>query len=420
VTARRPSATRLVLAVLVAFRVALPLVVLAAAGGSLLGLPVYEYNPRPGDAYGYYSAMRELLATWQRHAELVMPVALVAIAVAAVLVVRGRRGQATGALVVVGVAWAAGVLATVLVLGSRTSGAPTIGWPLVWSVPLLPYRTLGLPLDPDVAFGVGLALSLACNAVIVVATFVLGSRVTGSRPLGLVAAALIGLWPVLVVPLSGNRVRVNGTWQNDLGVTLYSEPLSTALVVVALALVVRRRLSDADAALAGALLGFSVAVRLSNVLILGCVLVALLVWRRRLALWTAGAAAAFAPLVIAYWPKGYEQLGPPTFPEHPFALDYARSAWTGSSLWRPTVLLVLVPLAVVGALRIARPVAVLLSSCILTTAVFYTFYDPTPRHPRFLFVVLPLVLVLWTAGAAEVVGAARRLVRTGEQRPAGA
>ena len=28
------------------------------------------------------------------------------------------------------------------------SGAPTIGWPLVWSVPLYPYRALGLPLDP--------------------------------------------------------------------------------------------------------------------------------------------------------------------------------------------------------------------------------------------------------------------------------
>ena len=38
----------------------------------------------------------------------------------------------------------------------RAVGAPTIGWPLVWSVPLLPYRALGLPLGPNLAFAVGL------------------------------------------------------------------------------------------------------------------------------------------------------------------------------------------------------------------------------------------------------------------------
>jgi hypothetical protein len=421
VTGRRATGARverLVLVSLVAFRVALPLAVLAATGGSLLGLPVYVYNPRPGDAYGYYSAMRELLATWQRHTPVVLPAALVLAAVAVVLVRRRRRGRIRDAVVVVGIAWAAGLLATLLAAGSRTSGAPTIGWPLVWSVPLLPYRALGLPLDPDIAFAVGLALSLTCIAAIALATYVLGARVTASSSLGLVAAALFALWPVLVVPLSGDRTRIDGTWQNDLGVTLYSEPLSTALVTLALALVVRRRLSDTDAALAGALLGFSVAVRLSNVLIAGCVLVALLVRCRRLTLWTAGAAAAFAPLVIVYWPKGYEQLGPPTFPEHPFALDYARSAWTGSALWRPGVLLVLVPVALVGTIRLARPTALLLWSCILTTALFYTFYEPTPLHPRFLFVVLPIVLVLWAAGAAELVSAARRArLRFNPSRP---
>jgi hypothetical protein len=48
---------------------------------------------------------------------------------------------------------------------------------------------------------------------------------------------------------------------------------------------------------------------------------------------------------------------------------------------------------------------VLLAAEILATAAFYTFYFATPIHPRFLFVVLPLVLVLCVAGACTIVGA---------------
>ena len=54
------------LAALVLVRVTLPLVVLASSGSKLPGMPKYVYEPRLGDAYGFYSAMRELLATIPR------------------------------------------------------------------------------------------------------------------------------------------------------------------------------------------------------------------------------------------------------------------------------------------------------------------------------------------------------------------
>ena len=52
----------------------------------------------------------------------------------------------------------------------------------------------------------------------------------------------------------------------------------------------------------------------------------------------------------------------------------------------------------------------LFAAAILSTAAFYTFYFATPIHPRFLFVVLPLVLILWVAGVCAVVGKARAAV----------
>jgi hypothetical protein len=46
---------------------------------------------------------------------------------------------------------------------------------------------------------------------------------------------------------------------------------------------------------------------------------------------------------------------------------------------------------------------------VAATAAFYTVYALTPIHPRFLFVVLPIVLVFWAAGAAVIVEAAGTL-----------
>src|SRR6266566_8085710 len=167
---RVPGWWRRALLALVAIRVAIPLAALAAHGHALPGLPRYVYNPRPGDAYAYYSAVRELLAAWRDSLALGSAALVVALAGAAVVWLR-RRGRAAWALLAA--AYGLGAVAAILALRMHAPGAPTIGWPLVWSVPLLPYRALGLPLNPDVAFGVGLALSLLANVVTVVATAVL-------------------------------------------------------------------------------------------------------------------------------------------------------------------------------------------------------------------------------------------------------
>ena len=402
------------------FRVAIALAALADSGHRLApGFPVYRYNPRTGDAYGYYSAVRELLETWRREGKIVLPVTLLA-AAAFVLTWRwSRRSTRRGPIRVLAGSWAVGVFVAVLVHELRHTGAGTIGWPLIWSAPLLPYRALGLPLNPSVAFGVGLTLSLAFIAVTVIATYLLGRWVSGRVWIGVTASLLYAFWPLLVLLLAGIRGTMNGTWQIDVGLSMYTEPISTALACAALVLVIRRGAGPLSAAVAGAVLGFDVAVRLSNALILGIVLVWLVLRDRVRAVWAAAGAAAFAPVVIAFWRQGYFNPSPGAtgsgsgsgvIPAHTFALHNARLAWTHSLLWRPAQLLVLVPLAVVGAFAVRRSVSALFSAAILATAAFYTFYFATPIHPRFLFVVLPLVLILWVAGVWAVVSRARAAV----------
>src|SRR5918994_5828123 len=82
------------LAGLVVARTGLSLAVLAHEGSPLLpGFPRYEYEARPGDAYGYYSAMRELMATLPRLGPvltLVVALGLAGVVAIAVLVARGR------------------------------------------------------------------------------------------------------------------------------------------------------------------------------------------------------------------------------------------------------------------------------------------------------------------------------------------
>jgi hypothetical protein len=413
-SAGRPLPVALIGAGIV-FRVAIALAALADHGHRLApGFPVYHYDPRTGDAYGYYSAVRELLETWRREGKIVLPAAVLLAAAFIVLWRRTRASPRRGPARILAGSWAIGLVAVVLVHEIRYTGAGTIGWPLVWSVPLLPYRALGLPLDPSIAFGVGLALSLLFIAATVVATYLLGREVTGKTSLGVAASLLFAFWPLLVLLLAGMRGTMNGTWQIDVGLSQYTEPISTSLACIALVLVLRRGAGAESAAVAGALLGFDVAVRLSNVLILGCALAWLALRDRGRTVWVAAAAAAFAPVVLAFYHQGYFNPSPSAtgagssvIPPHVFALHNARVAWTHSLLWRPPQLLVLVPLAVVGAVVTRRSGAALLSAAILTTAAFYTVYFFTPLHPRFLFVVLPPLLVLWVAGVWAVVGVVR-------------
>lgn len=402
------------LAALAAIRVAIPLAALAASGNALPGLPRYEYVGLTGDATGFYAATREFIASWGRLGAPLFAALVVAACAAAVVLVRAwRRAHVRPAWLVIAAAALFAVVVSAAVTQMQPPGAAVFGWPLVWSLPMLPYRALGGALDPDVAFGFGLVLSLAANAATVVATAYAGLHATGRRGLGLAAAAAYALWPLLMGLVGGERAWGNGTWAVDAGLALYTEPLSTALVTTALALLLAPRLTDLHAALAGIAMSLAAAVKLSNALVAAAAALLVLVLRRPLAAAFAAGALTFAPLVAVYWPKGYEAQR-----REPFSLDYAVRSWSDSLLFSPRTLLVLVPLAVLGALALRSWWALgLLCVGILPNAVLYTFYRVTWEHPRFLFASLPAVFVLWVAGAATLVERARR-ARGPAARPA--
>jgi hypothetical protein len=387
------------LAALVAVRIAVPLV--ALAGVRLPSTPAYDYEPLIGDATGFYAAARELISAVAGWAG---PVAVLLLGLGAWAALRLRPRWTA----VVAAALAVSLAATALVLASGNSGAAVIGWPLLWAVPLAPLRVAGV-LDADLAFATGLALSLAANAVTVVATAYIGLRASGRRAVGLAAAALLVLWPFLTRPLAGPSAWENGSWLVDVGLALYTEPVSTALVATALAVVLAPRPDETRLALAGALLGFAAVVKSSNGLLAVVVVVFVagrIGVRRTLPLALAG--AAWLPLVLAYWPKGY-----PTIENVPgFSLEQATRSWgTDTLLFDPVTVAILLPFAVLGAFAIDRWSAALLASLILVNAVFYTFYEHTHLHPRFLYVSLPALFVLEAAGAGLAIRKSSESVR---------
>lgn len=401
------------LAALAAVRVAIPIAALAASGRALPGLPRYEYVGLTGDATGFYAAAREFIASPARlGAVLVAGLALLAVLAVVALVLARRRRLLSPAWLVVAAAAAFALVVAAVVTQMQAPGAAVFGWPLVWSLPMLPYRALGGPLDADIAFGFGLALSLGANVVTVVATAYAGLYATGRRGVGLAAAAAYALWPLLMGVVGGERAWGNGTWTVDAGLALYTEPLSTAVVTTALALLLAPRLDAVRAALAGTALSLGTAVKLSNGLIAAAFAAVVLLLRRPFAVPYVAGALTFAPVVAVYWPKGYEAQR-----REPFSLDYAARSWADSLLFSPRTLVVLVPLAAVGALALRSwwP-RLLLPAAIVPTALLYTFYRVTWEHPRFLFAALPPVFVLWMAGAAAVTAragprAARRVAR---------
>ena len=184
--------------------------------------------------------------------------------------------------------------------------APVIGWPIVWAFSLLPLHLLHIGLTPDRAFPPGLALSLIANATIVVATAVIGLHATGRRSIGLIAAGLYATFPLWVAIVAGTQAWENGQWRVDVGLHLYDEPVSTALVVVALAILLHPRLSTTSAAVAGLLLGFSTAVKLTNGLLAAAlvVVVAFGFGARRAAVFALGGMVSL-PIVLGFWSKGY-------------------------------------------------------------------------------------------------------------------
>jgi hypothetical protein len=397
------------LATLAAIRVAVPLAALAASGHALPSLPRYEYDGLTGDATGFYAATREFIASPARLGPALLAGLFAAAVVgAAAITFAWRRRLVRPAWLIVAATSLFALVVSAVVTQMKPPGAAVFGWPLVWSLPMLPWRALGGPLDPDIAFAFGLVLSLAANAATVVATAYLGLHATGRRTIGLAGATAYALWPLLMGVVGGERAWGNGTWTVDAGLALYTEPLSTALVTTGLALVLSPRLDDVRLVLAGTTLGAATLVKLSNGLIAAIALVFLLLRlgaRRSLAF--LAAALPFALIVATYWPKGYAR--EERLPDDPFALRYADNAWADSLLFGPRTLAVVLPPAILGAIVLrSAPAGRLLGACVVVTAALYTFYRVTPQHPRFLFAVVPALMVLWVVGVDAVV----RRVRT--------
>jgi hypothetical protein len=398
-------------------RVAIPLAAMAAEDSSLPGLPAYDYVPIPGDAHGYYWAAREVLAAAGR-VDPVWPVlGVLACAVACAAAWRFRRSPWAPLLPAAVVSLSLAALISSQVAGS---GAPSLGWPLAWSAALAVQKALGLPIDPDAAFPAALALSLAAITFSVVALALAGRRATGRPGVGLLAAGLFTCWPLVETLVAGPGARVNATWRIETGLHMYSEPLAIALVLISLALLVDpRRLCGSRLVWAGIAIGAATTVRVAEgMFAAAAVLILLRQSGVGAAARYAAGALAVAPVALAYWPKGYPALleDPKLFDEAPFSLSYAARTWGDMAYLSPRGLLVLVPLAVLGALALrGAPALPLLASWAVLEPLLYTFYYVTWTTPRFVLASVSVALVLVAAGAfAAAAALASPRLRTGQ------
>jgi hypothetical protein len=395
-----------VLGALVVVAVAIPLAALAASGRALPGLPRFEYDGLGGDADGYYAAARQFIS---KVAGLRSPggaaVVLALACVVAGLAVAVRRGRLAAHWGLAGGFLALGAAIAFVVTRMSPPGAAVFGWPLVWSIPLLPLRAVGA-LHERPAFAVSVALSLAAVAGTVVCTSVIGRAATGRRWVGLGAAALYAFWPLLTRPIAGRQAWDNGSWNVLVGLSAYSEPVSTFLVALAIALLLGAAPTPLRLTTAGIALSLATLVKVSNGLIAAAVVLVCLRslgWRRSLPLVAGG--LVFLPTLIAYWPRGYPEIRGPTAEKPAFvsSLGAAGDVWRDSLVFSPRMLAVLVPVAIIGVLAVRSRFALgLLVLPVLVNAAFYTTYAHTAGHPRFLYVSLPAVLVLWAAGAIGV------------------
>jgi hypothetical protein len=403
------------LAAVAVVAVAIPIAILAASGTALPGFPRFEHDGFTGDAGGYYAAAREFIAAVPRLGSAGAGLlALGLLATIGALILAVRRGRLAAHWTLAAGALAAGGAIAIVVTRMSAPGAAVFGWPLVWSIPLFPLRAAGL-LDPDLAFDVGFALAVTALAVTVLCIAAIGRSVTGRRSVGLLAAALYALWPLLVRAIAGPSAWENGSWGVGTGLYAYSEPLSTALVTGAIALLLCTARTPLALTAAGLALSLATLTKVSNGLLAAVIVLVCLrcLGLRRTAPLVAGG-LALVPVLIAYWPRGYPAITGPTAerPAFDFSFDGAERAWLDSLVFSPRTLLVLVPVAAVGVLFVrSRFAAGLLALPVLVNAAFYTVYEHTPGHPRFLYVGLPAVSVLWAAGAIGFVSLAARRLR---------
>jgi len=360
-----------------------------------------------GDATGFYAATREFMAAWGRIPRpLLALVGLGLLASAAVLVAVWRRRRELRPWLVPTALFVFGLAICVDVHWMKPTGAAVFGWPLVWALPMLPYRVLGFGLSKHVAWDFGTALSLVFVALTVVAVAYLARNASGRRWVGVLAAAFWTAWPLLVGLIAGHQAWANNQWDVDVGLHNYSEPLSTLLVTGGAALVLSPRLTPMRLALGGCALSVATCVKVSNGLLAGAALVVVFLrGRRRDTLPYLAGALAFAPVVLVYWPLSYPKLygNPQSWPRDAFDPAHVVSSWTDSSIFTPHTLAIIVPLAAIGIAGVLRPWPLaLVLAFLLVNPVFYSFYANTAEHPRFLYASLPELFVLWAAGVSVI------------------
>lgn len=391
---------------LAALRMGLPLAALGASGRQVPGFPPYTYGPVTGDGPGYLSTARALISAAASLGPLLAVLTLVGAGGAWATVRLWRRNRVPRHWLLAGSALLVfGLLAAAVTRVEGQAPAGAVGWPLLLALVLFPFRVLDR-VGPDVSFGAGLGLALLANTVSVVATGFVGLFASGSRRVGLLAAALFALWPVLVWALLGSRTWENGTWIVDTGLALYSEPVSTACVAAGLALVLAPGRTPTALVAAGIAFGYAFAVRPTN-LVFAVAAVAGLASARayRSASYLVAGALTVAPVVLAFAPKrrGYE-LAQVRDEEGVFwSFDYLASSFADSSVWRPELLALLLPPVAIGLVAArSRAVGLTLLGGTIANAAIYACFRATAEHPRYLFAGLPALLALWSTGALAV------------------
>lgn len=403
------------LAVLVAVRALVPLAALAASGRALPGLPRYDYGYR-GDASGYYSTARAILSGVPGLGVALVPLVLALVAGLWLCVRTWRRRPALRPVALLAALLLVfGVAAAVVAAGDRAS-VGAVGWPLLWAVPMAPLRVANA-IGERSAFAFGLGLSLVANAATLVAVAFAGLYATGRRGVGVLAAALWALWPLLAGLVAGHGAWANGTWEADTGLALYTEPLSTALCTTTLALVLRPGQTATGFVLAGLAAGCATLTRPTNAL-LAALVVAVVLARRGLrpaALLAAGGLVV-VPVFGAFLPKrhGYALSGTgETGIFTGFSPHNVLPTFSDSPLWGGRALGALLPPALLGLASVGGEAAALLGGWVVLNTAFYAFVPMTAGTPRYLFAALPALLVLWAAGASTAV---RALVAYGRPR----
>jgi hypothetical protein len=401
----RVRSFRVWVAVLALLRILPALVVLAANGRSLPAIPGSPYGPPNGDTYGFYAAAREFVSAWAHVSRPLLALAVLALGAALVFARRlWRKGSGGVAVAVVSVA--VGLFTAVGIRAMVPTGAGAVGWPIVWSIPMFPLRATGL-LSYHVAYYAGIAILLAANIVTIIATALIARRFAPPQ-IAVLAPALLVLWPFLMRFVEGTDNIVYGSWLVDQGVALYAEPLSTALVAAAIALVILRAQDERAIAAAGALAGFATAVRISNITVAAVLGLSILLLRnRRAPALYAVACAGMGAIAAAFWSLGYATFSGGKSEQAPaglFSWHYLLRSWRDSGVFDWKMLLILLPLPLIGAwsLRRRRVELLALAGTVVVTAVFYSAYYITALHPRFLYVALPALFVLATVGVATL------------------